>query len=111
MVGNKNLYLGLLERLKNNKLNETITYVSSYYFVVLIDDKYYFYYTPKLFWCEVASSDLNESILLKIKEESAVFFNYDPDLNYSFQESNQIITYQGNFSFFWIFWRNLCKIN
>lgn len=121
----------LLERLKRNKLKETILYVSSFYIILYVEDIYFWYYTPNLFWCKVSSSELNENILFKIKNESAVFKNFDPELNYTFQNNtsisqieipqnpdignvfyslgNQIITYKGYFSFIGSFGESYIK--
>ena len=68
----------LIDDLRRTKDSNTL-YVSHYFFALYDGKHLIFYYNPQHYWDKVSIDQLEESVLENLKQECAVFEDFDPD--------------------------------
>lgn len=68
----------LIDDLRRTKDSNTL-YVSHYFFALDDGEHLIFYYNPQHYWDKVSIDQLEESVLENLKQECAVFEDFDPD--------------------------------
>ena len=68
----------LIDDLRRTKDSNTL-YVSHYFFALNDGKHLIFYYNPQHYWDKVSIDQLEESVLENLKQECAVFEDFDSD--------------------------------
>lgn len=90
------IYGQLIEDLRRTKDSNTLCV--SHYFFALNDGKYlFFYYNPQHYWDKVLIDEIDISVLENLKQECAVFKDFDPDRETKHDAKDNKKSYPGFF--------------